>query len=125
MYWLSGISLVAFWLLIGWFVVRTWRSWWRSDVRRSAARWQAGISVFGFASSNASLAIVMLIMVQGFIGSGYVLDRPLGIFALWVACVSALVGIFAAFGGKGRLGFPTAICSAGCLLALVGHWLGR
>ena len=125
MYWLSGLSLVVFWSLISWFVVRTWTRWCQSEVRLPPPRWRSRFAVVGFAASNLSLGTIMFLMFSGFISSRNFLDRPPGFFALRIAFFSALAGICAAIAGSGPLGLPTAVCSIGVFLVLGVGWLGR
>ena len=125
MYFLSGLTLIAFWLLIGWFVGRTWMRWAPVRVKSPVSKWRSSIAVFGFAASNVSLASIMFLMVGGYIGHGYVLDHWLGTVALQITLLGAVVGILASLAGNKPLALPTAVCSIGCFLALLIQWLGR
>lgn len=125
MYLFSVSAFIAFWLVVGYVVSRAWRRWARSKVDDSTTQWRNSIAVAGFAASNVSLLLIMLVMGTGYFSHAYVPDTYLGLLALRLVLFTALGGILAALVGVGPLRIPCALCSSGSFLALVIHWLGR
>src|SRR5580658_1838944 len=116
MYWLSVSIFFAFWLTIGYLVVRAWMRWARSKTDHSAPKWRSWIAACGFAASNISLLMIIVVMSSGYFSHAYIPDTPLGLLALRVTFLTALAGIIAALAGTGPLKTPSAICSSGGLL---------
>ena len=125
MYLFSVSTFIVFWLAVGYLVVRAWARWARSETDDSAPKWRKWIAVSGFAASNISLLMIMLTMGSGYFTHAYIPDTPLGLLAMRITFVTALAGFLAALVGTGRLTIPSAVCSAGGLLALAIHWLGQ
>jgi hypothetical protein len=92
--------------------ITIWVRWFRSDAKFAEPKWRSRISLFGFATSNISLLIIVVTMIHGVISSKILPNAPItaAIFA------TSLVAIMAALIGTGSLGVPTAICSVLCLL---------
>lgn len=125
MYLLSVSTFVVFWLIVGFLVVRAWVRWARRSVDHSAPKWRIWIAVGGFAASNVSLLMIMLVMGSGYFSHAYVPDTPPGSLALRVTFFTAVAGLLTALVGIRKLTVPTIICSSGSFLALVIHWIGR
>ncbi|MGB6474273.1 MAG: hypothetical protein WBF04_09350 [Candidatus Sulfotelmatobacter sp.] len=125
MYLLSVSTVVVFCLAVGFLVVRAWMRWAQRNPDHSVPKWRSWIAVGGFAASNVSLLMIMLLMGSGYFSHAYIPDTPLGSLALRVTFFTALAGILTVFVGIGKLTAPTTICSLGGFLALVIHWLGR
>jgi hypothetical protein len=125
MYLLSVSTFVVFWLAVGFLVVRAWMRWAQRNLDHSVPKWRSWIAVGGFAASNVSLLMIMLIMGSGYFSHAYTSDTPLGSLALRVTFFTALAGILTVLVGVGKLTAPTTICSLGSFSALVIHWLGR
>jgi hypothetical protein len=125
MYLLSVSTFVAFWLTVGFLVVRAWMRWARRSADHSVPKWRNWTAVCGFAASNVSLLMILLVMSGGYFSHAYIPDTPLGSLALRVTFFTALAGILIVPVGIGKLTVPTTACSLGSFLALVIHWLGR
>jgi len=120
---LAGLLFDGLLLALCVYIVKTWLRWFRSDVRFVDPRWRSRTTVFGFATSNISVAIIIALMIHDAIGSGFQPYHPILMRALLVVVATAVLAIVAALIGKGPLGFPTAVCSVFCLLIVVAHGL--
>lgn len=125
MFLLSVSTLIAFWLIVGYMVVRAWVRWARSQTEYSAPKLRSWIAVCGFAASNISLLMIMLVSGGGYFSHAYIPETPLGVLALRVTFFAAFGGICSALVGMGPLRIPAALSSSGSCLALLVHWLGR
>ena len=103
--------------------IRIWVCWFRSDIKFVEPKWRSRITVFGFATSNISLLILIATMLYGLIGSGLQANGPTAAHAELILLTTSLLAIIAALVGTGPLGFPTAACSVLCLLTLFIHGL--
>jgi hypothetical protein len=72
MYLLSVSTFVVFWLAVGFLVVRAWMRWAQGNLDHSVPKWRSWIAVGGFAASNVSLLMIMLIMGSGYFSHAYI-----------------------------------------------------
>lgn len=112
-----GSALVyAFLFALCFYVVRSWRRWFRAEVKLKAPRWRTGIALFGFLSASTSLLIIIALAVHALITGGFPYYHPVLILAFRLGFLTATCGVLAAFIGTGQLEIPTIVSSLLCLL---------
>ena len=115
----ASVLAYALVLILSWYVVATWISWFRNKTKPIESRWgrwRRNITVLGFALASVSLLIINALVVHAFITGGLPYYHPLLVFAFRVGFLSALLGMLAAFMGTGQLENPTIAVSGLCLL---------
>jgi hypothetical protein len=113
---MAHVIFDAFFLAMGIYVAGTWVRWFRSDARVVEPRWRAWMTVVGFALSNVSLLLIVLLSVHAAVTGGFPYYHPTLMLAFLIGFVTALAAIIAAIIGTGQLENPTFFCSVFCLL---------
>jgi hypothetical protein len=115
----------AFLATLSFYVIRTWKRWFRSDPKLVQPEWRSAITIFGFAASTASLVAIIGLAVHAFITGGLPYYHPVLMFAFRLGFLTALLGMVAALIGTGPLEVPTIVCSVLSLLIWIVEALAQ
>lgn len=47
------------------------RTWFRGDIKMVEHKWRSRVTTFDFAASTGSLAVILALMIRGFVASGF------------------------------------------------------
>jgi|CZKR01.1.fsa_nt_gi hypothetical protein len=58
------------------------RTWFRGDIKMVEYKWRSRVTTFDFAASTGSQAVILVLMVHGFVASGFPLYHVIA-FRIW------------------------------------------
>jgi len=106
---LRPISSFVFLLFCG-YVIWRWVEWFRSK-EKDTPRWRAVTAVAGLCFATVSTVLSAFLFIHATLTGGYPFYHPVELFCIRLGTLTALLGLVAAFAGKGRLRLHVAAIS--------------